>query len=287
MTRIVSDLDPFSPEFRADPYVHYARMRALGPVIWLERYGIWAVSRYDAVKAALSDHGTFSNAGGGGLANYFVDPPWRRPSIILEVDPPEHDRARKVLLRVFSRPALQALRPAFERHGEMLIDRALAAGTLDAVSELVQPFPLTVFGDAVGLEPEDRHPSLARSAFEEATRYDSSSQSVIRTTLHEVEFFGARMGRHDKVMVLLGSAGRDPDQWEAPDVFDVRRQLAGQVGYGAGIHGCVAQMMARLEGQVFFEVLAQRAEILEAAGPPQLRLGPGLRGLSSLQLAIR
>jgi len=130
-------------------------------------------------------------------------------------------------------------------------------------------------------------PGLARNAFEEATRYDSSSQSVIRTTLHDVEFFGARMGRHDKVMVLLGSAGRDPQQWDAPDVFDVRRQLAGQIGYGAGIHGCVAQMMARLEGQVFLEVLARKAEALEAAGPSQLRLDPGLRGLSSLPLAIR
>jgi cytochrome P450 len=392
MSRIASDLDPFSEAFRADPYAHYARMRALGPVIWLERYGVWAVSHYAAVKAALSDHQTFSNAGGGGLINYFVDPPWRRPSIILEVDPPEHDRTRNVLLRVFSRGSLQPLRAAFERQAERLVDQALGVGQLDAIPDLVQPFPLTVFGDAVGLAPEDRHillqygamvfgafgpptdwykalmadaesvsewiwarcgrdrlapqgfgadiyaradagditdeearllvrsllsagvdttidsiglalrclmdhpdqwalvrqdPSLARGAFEEATRYDSSSQSLIRTTLHPTEFFGAQMGKHDKVMVFLGSAGRDPGFWDAPDVFDVRRQLAGQMGYGFGIHGCVAQMMARLEGQVFFEVLARKAATLESAGPPQLRLNPGLRGLASLPLAIR
>ena len=392
MSRVVSDLDPFSPEFRAEPYAHYEQMRALGPVIWLERYGIWAVSHYDAAKAALSDHWTFSNAGGGGLANYFVEPPWRRPSIILEVDPPEHDRTRNVLLRVFSRPVLQRLKAGFERQAEALVARALDAGTLDAIPDLVQPFPLTVFGDAVGLAREDRHvllqygamvfgafgpptawyqdlmkdaeavsawiwarcgremlapdglgadiyaradagditeeearllvrsllsagvdttidsiglalrclmdhpdqwalvrqdPSLARGAFEEATRYDSSSQSLIRTTLRPVEFFGAEMGRHDKVMVFLGSAGRDPRYWDAPDVFDIRRQLAGQMGYGFGVHGCVAQMMARLEGQIFFEVLARKAETLEPAGSPQLRLNPGLRGLASLPLAIR
>lgn len=391
MSRIVCDLDPFSPEFRADPYARYAQMRALGPVLWLERYGIWAVTSYAAVKACLLDHETFSNAGGGGLANYFVDPPWRRPSIILEVDPPEHGRTRNVLLRVLSRPVLQKLKSGFEHHAAALVARALEAGTVDAIPDLVQPFPLTVFGDAVGLAREDRHvllqygamvfgafgpptawhrelmkdaeavgdwiwsrcgrdslaadglgadiyaradagdideeearllvrsllsagvdttidsiglalrclmdhpeqfdllredPGLARGAFEEAARYDSSSQSLIRTTLHPTEFFGAGIGRFDKVMVFLGSAGRDPAYWDQPDVFDIRRQHAGQVGYGVGIHGCVAQMMARLEGQVFFEALARQARRLEPAGPSQLRLNPGLRGLSSLPLAL-
>jgi cytochrome P450 len=391
MSRIACDLDPFSPEFRSEPYGNYARMRALGPAVWLERYGVWAVTSYAAVKACLSDHATFSNAGGGGLANYFTDPPWRRPSIILEVDPPEHDRTRNVLLRVLSRPALQKLKTCFECVADALVDRAIEAGNLDAVPDLVQPFPLTVFGDAVGLEREDRHmllkygamvfgafgpptdwyrelmteseavsdwiwarcargrlapeglgadiyaradagdidgeearllvrsllsagvdttidsiglalrclvdhpsqwallrndPALGRAAFEEATRYDSSSQSLIRTTLRATEFFGAEMERHDKVMVFLGSAGRDPEAWEQPEVFDIRRQNAGQVGYGYGIHGCVAQMMARLEGQVFFEALARRARRIEAAGPSRLRLNPGLRGLSSLPLAM-
>jgi 4-methoxybenzoate monooxygenase (O-demethylating) len=391
MSRIVCDLDPFSAEFRADPYSHYAQMRALGPVVWLERYNLWAVSHYDAVKAVLTDHAVFSNAGGGGLANYFVDPPWRKPSIILEVDPPEHDRTRRVLNRVFSRPVLQALRPTFQLHADQLVDEALAAGEVDAIPSLVQPFPLTVFGDAVGLAREDRgnllkygmmvfggfgpatdwykgimaeaeaisawvwercarenlapqgfgadiyahadagditeeearmlvrsllsagvdttidsiglalrclvdhpdqwrllreDPTLGRAAFEEATRYDSSSQSLIRTTLQAVEFGGAQMGRHDKVIVFLGSAGRDERFWEAPDVFDIRRRNTGQLGYGAGIHGCVAQMLARLEGEIFFESFARKVRDIEAAGPPALRLNPGLRGLSTMPVRL-
>ncbi len=46
--------------------------------------------------------------------------------------------------------------------------------------------------------------------------------------------------------------------WDEPDRFDIRRRLTHQVGYGTGIHGCVAQMMARLEGEVFFRALAER-----------------------------
>jgi cytochrome P450 len=391
MSRVASDLDPFSPEFRADPYPHYAELRALGPIVWLERYGVWVVSHYEQVRAVLTDWEVFSNAGGGGLANYFKVPPWRPPSIILEVDPPLHNRTRAVLMRVVSGPAVRGMRAAFESAAGLLFDAALALGRFDAIPHLVQPFPLTVFPDAVGLAKEEREtlltygamvfgafgpvtpwyeelmqqaagvsewiaarcarsalapvglgaslyaaadageiteaeatllvrsllsagvdttidsiglalrclidhpdqwrllkddPSLARAAFEEATRYDSSSQSLFRTTSREAEFYGARLQRHEKVLVLVGSAGRDPARWDDPDRFDIRRRLTGQIGYGAGIHGCVAQMMARLEGEVFFRTLATKVATLESAGQPALRLNPGLRGLSSLPIAI-
>ena len=389
--RVTSDLDPFSPDFRADPYTCYAELRALGPIVWLERYGIWVVSHYEQVRSVLTDWEVFSNAGGGGLTNYFKEPPWRPPSIILEVDPPLHNRTRAVLMRVVSAMAVRGMRDGFEQVADQLFERALALGSFDAIPDLVQPFPLTVFPDAVGLAREGREnlltygsmvfgafgpstpwyeelmlqapavshwilarcardalapvglgasiyaaadageitaaeatllvrsllsagvdttidsiglalrclidhpdqwrllkddPSLARAAFEEATRYDSSSQSLFRTTQREFEFAGAQLGRHEKVLVLVGSAGRDPARWDDPDRFDIRRKLTGQIGYGTGIHGCVAQMMARLEGEVFFRNLATKVETLEAAGPSALRLNPGLRGLSSLPVAI-
>jgi cytochrome P450 len=391
MARVTSDLDPFSPEFRADPYRHYAELRALGPVVWLERHGVWVVSHYETVRAVLNDWEVFSNAGGGGLTNYFETPPWRPRSIILEVDPPLHNRTRSVLMRVVSGPAVRAMRSTFETEADRLFDRALALGTFDAIPDLVQPFPLTVFPDAVGLAKEGREnlltygamvfgafgpvtpwyedlmlqapqvsawilarcaraalapvglgasihaaadsgeisadeatllvrsllsagvdttidsiglalrclldhpdqwevlkddPALARAAFEEATRYDSSSQSLFRTTLREVEFAGVKLGKHQKVLVLIGSAGRDPARWDDPDRFDIRRKLTGQIGYGTGIHGCVAQMMARLEGEVFFRALATRVSTLEAAGEAGLRLNPGLRGLATLPISI-
>jgi cytochrome P450 len=108
------------------------------------------------VREVLTDWKRFSNAGGGGLRNYFIDKPWRRPSIILEVDPPDHTRTRKVFMEVLSPARLQQLRPAFEAQAELLIDEALERGTLDAIPDLVQRFPLTVFPDAVGMPREDR-----------------------------------------------------------------------------------------------------------------------------------
>jgi 4-methoxybenzoate monooxygenase (O-demethylating) len=388
---ITSDIDPFSPEFRADPFSFYAELRRLGRVVRLERYGIWAVSHYDDVRQVLTDWEVFSNAGGGGLANYFKQAPWRPPSIILEVDPPMHERTRTVLMRVVSPIAVRGMRAAFEEEAERLVDHALELGTFDAIPDLVQPFPMTVFPDAVGIAAEGREnlltygsmvfgafgpvtpwyeelmrgaepvsewilahckrealapvglgasiyqaadkgelteaeagllvrsflsagvdttidsiglalrclaenpeqwrllredPSLARAAFEEATRYDSSSQSLFRTTMCETELAGVTLGKHEKVMIFVGSAGRDPERWEAPDAFDIRRRTTGHMGYGTGIHGCVAQMMARLEGEVFFQTLAKKVGSIELAGEPKLRMNPGLRGLASLPLTL-
>ena len=120
--RVSSDLDPFSAEFRSDPYGHYARLRALGPIVWLEKHGIWVVSHYAQVRAVLTDWQNFSNAGGGGITNYFKEKNWRQPSIILEVDPPEHTRTRAVLSRVLSAGALKAMRPGFEAVARRLVD---------------------------------------------------------------------------------------------------------------------------------------------------------------------
>lgn len=387
-----SDLDPFSAEFRADPYAAYAELRALGPIVRLERYGIWAVSHHETVAAVLNDWETFSNAGGGGLANYFEQKPWRRPSIILEVDPPEHTRARTVLTRALSPKTLRAIRPRFEEDAALFVEAVADRGTIDAIPDLVTPYPLKVFPDSVGIEEAGREnlllygamvfgsfgpvtpwyeelmsraapvqewilahcgrealapggvgamiweavdsgdltaeeagllvrsflsagvdttinsiglclralaehpdqwallrddPSLARAAFEEATRWDSSSQSLFRTTTRAVDFAGVTIGRHEKVMCFLGSAGRDPVRWEDPDRFDIRRRTTGlQIGFGVGVHGCVGQMFARLEAEVFFQALAARIERLEPAGPSQLRLNPGLRGLTSLPLTL-
>src|SRR5438045_3057264 len=62
----VSSLDPFADDFLAVPYPFYAELREAGPVVWLERYGLWACARYAEVQAALSDWQTFSSAAGLG-----------------------------------------------------------------------------------------------------------------------------------------------------------------------------------------------------------------------------
>jgi 4-methoxybenzoate monooxygenase (O-demethylating) len=77
----ISSLDPFADDFLAAPYPFYAGLRDAGPVVWLERYGLWACARHAEVQAALSDWQTFSSAAGVGIDDFRRTKPWRPPSL--------------------------------------------------------------------------------------------------------------------------------------------------------------------------------------------------------------
>ncbi|MDN8617359.1 cytochrome P450 [Variovorax ginsengisoli] len=129
-------------------------------------------------------------------------------------------------------------------------------------------------------------PSLSRGAFDEVLRLESPFQTFFRTTTKDTELGGVRLGVNEKIMVSLGSANRDPNRWDAPETFDIRRATTGHVAFGAGIHGCVGQMMARLEVESLLRALVSRVRRVESAGEPRWMLHNTLRGLESLPLRL-
>jgi cytochrome P450 len=130
-------------------------------------------------------------------------------------------------------------------------------------------------------------PSLARNAFEEAVRFESPVQTFFRTTTRDVDIAGHRIGEGEKILMFLGSANRDPRRWDAPDSYDVTRRTSGHVGFGSGIHMCVGQLVARLEGEVMLAALARRIASIEITGPVKRRYNNTLRGLDSLPLTVK
>ena len=150
------DLDPFEDSFLKDPYLHHEILREAGPVLWLEKYNIVAMARYEQVQGALQDWKTFCSSRGGGLTDFAKEKPWRPPSIILEADPPVHTRTRGVLSRVLSRSALEAYRENFEKRAATLVAEVLSRGEIDAIEDLAEAFPLSVFPDAMGLTAQGR-----------------------------------------------------------------------------------------------------------------------------------
>lgn len=130
-------------------------------------------------------------------------------------------------------------------------------------------------------------PSLARNAFEEAIRLESPVQTFFRTTTRPVEIGDTEIGEGEKVLMFLGAANRDPRRWEEPDRYDVTRRTSGHVGFGSGVHMCVGQLIARLEGEVLLDALARRVFAVEPAGEPVRQYNNTLRGLASLPLILR
>jgi 4-methoxybenzoate monooxygenase (O-demethylating) len=152
----VSDFDAYAEEVLDDPYPHYEVLRELGPVVYLRRYGVLAVARHAEINAVLRDNLSFCSSAGVGLANFHTEVPWRTPSLILEADVPFHARTRKLMAGLLAPVSIKRYRATFEKEAELLVERVLAKGRVDAVEDLCAAYPLKVFADAVGLPSEGR-----------------------------------------------------------------------------------------------------------------------------------
>jgi len=79
----------------------------------------------------------------------------------------------------------------------------------------------------------------------------------------------------------------DPRHWERPDDYDITRRAVGHVDFGSGIHQCVGQLLARLEGECVLSALARKAGSIEITGPIRRRYNNTLRALASLPVTVR
>ena len=390
------DIDPYAADNLLDPYPMHQRLRDAGPVVRLAPYGsLLACARHADVHAVFNDPTRFISGAGVGLTNFNTETPFRPKSLILEVDPPLHTANRAVLSRILSPKVVMQIRAVFTAEAEALVERCIeqsvAHGRIDAILDLAQPYPLKVFPDAVGLEPEGREnllvygdmvfnsmgprnellaksaarvgevtqwimehcrrdhlrpggfgdqiyqaadageidpahapmlvrsflsagvdttingighalyslahhpdqyallhadPGLARPAFEEALRWESTVQTFFRTAAVDCEIAGHPVAENTKVLCLLASANRDPRKWPEPDRYRIERRPSGHMALGAGIHGCVGQAVARLEGEVVLAALARRVKRIEPAGAHTRRLNNTLRALETLPLRL-
>lgn len=153
--------DPFSDAMLDDPFAAYEALRRIAPVVKLAHYNCTMVLDYEPLSIVLNDWERFSSAHGVGLNNYLHHKPWRPKSIILEVDPPDHNVTRRVLNRVLSRPAMEKMRQTFALEAATLVEALVARAEFDGMKDLAEIYPLKVFPDAVGLNKVGRENLLA------------------------------------------------------------------------------------------------------------------------------
>ena len=129
-------------------------------------------------------------------------------------------------------------------------------------------------------------PALARNVFDETLRIASPIQTYYRTTTRPASLSGMALKGNAKVQMLVGSANRDPRRWDNPDMFDIRRVTIGQLALGTGVHNCVGQMIARLEGEAVLRPFAGRVAGFELDGPAVRRPNNSLWTLESLPVRV-
>lgn len=130
-------------------------------------------------------------------------------------------------------------------------------------------------------------PEFARNATDELLRYDSPVQMTSRLAHEDMTIAGEAIPRGTNVQMVLGSANRDPRAFEYPDRLDIQRDVGRIMSFGQGIHFCLGAALARLEGEIAFGTLAQRAGGLRLASEThRWRPGLALRGLEELLVTV-
>jgi 4-methoxybenzoate monooxygenase (O-demethylating) len=219
----VLDDDPFSTEILADPYEFHRRLRDAGPVVYLSRYGIYAMGRFAEVDAALRDWETFVSSRGAGMSDFAKEKPWRPPSLLLEADPPDHTTVRTAMNGVLSPRGVRALRESFRGPADELVNALVARVRFDAVTDLANVYPLQVFPDAVGLTTEGRenllpYGSLAFNAFGP----DNELRRAAMASAAPVQEWVLEQCRREN----LAPGGFGAQIWEAADRGDISHEQA-------------------------------------------------------------
>lgn len=129
-------------------------------------------------------------------------------------------------------------------------------------------------------------PSLVPGAVDEMLRFESPLQrTTFRITAAPCTIGRCRLEEGQQVSAVIGAANRDPDQFPSPDVFDVRRSPNQHLAFGAGIHKCLGERLARLEARVAFTRLLERFPRLRLVdSEPDWQDQTLLRGLRSLRI---
>ncbi|WP_020667417.1 cytochrome P450 [Amycolatopsis nigrescens] len=130
-------------------------------------------------------------------------------------------------------------------------------------------------------------PGLVERAVEELLRYDSPVQLSVRAALEDAEVGGVPIARGSITILLIGSANRDPDAFDRPDRLDIGREPSRHLAFGQGVHFCLGAPLARLEAQLAFRALTERAPGLRQAGEPSWKDNIVLRGLARLPVHLK
>ena len=153
----LADPDLYAQEF---PHDLFRELRATTPVLWQPEArgkGFWAVTRYADIMTVLKAPGLYSSWRGGALID---DPPpeflEKLRQNMLNRDPPDHTRLRKLVNHVFSPKRIVILEERIAAHARALVDRVIGRGECDFAVEIAGEMPLFVICEILGVPETDR-----------------------------------------------------------------------------------------------------------------------------------
>src|SRR6266705_6095511 len=149
--------NPSLPEFHADPYPFYHRLRAVAPV-YQTPMGFWVLTRYDDVVTVLRDPRFGRDGFEQMLAAVYADDraeSSRLPRSMLFRDPPDHTRLRALVSKAFTPRVIERMVEHIQDIVNRLLGRVRDAKGMDVITDLAYPLPVTVICEMVGVPTGD------------------------------------------------------------------------------------------------------------------------------------
>jgi cytochrome P450 PksS len=154
------------PEFKANPFPFYAKLRAESPVhrtVLPTGEPAWLVTRYDDVAAVLKDERFVKEPAHALTPQEVARLPWFRRLFkslkrnMLEVDPPDHSRLRALVAKAFTPRLIDGMRPRIGSLTNHLLDKVYNRGRMDLIRDYALPLPCTIIAEILGVPAADRH----------------------------------------------------------------------------------------------------------------------------------
>jgi cytochrome P450 len=123
---------------------------------------------------------------------------------------------------------------------------------------------------------------------EETLRYDTSSQMLARTVAFDTELYGTKLRAGDRLLLLAGSANRDPRAFTDPDAYDLDRDTARLISFGGGRHFCLGANLARLEARIALTEFVRQVRSYEIDEDRTERVhSVNVRGFARLPIEVK
>jgi cholest-4-en-3-one 26-monooxygenase len=149
------------------PHAYFKMLRAEAPVCWHEERdgpGYWVISRYEDLKLASRNPQIFSSwLGGTTVRDLPPEHLENARAIMLNMDPPQHAKYRRLVQRGFTPRVIQLLEPHIRQLASDIVDRVAARGECEFVSEVAAALPMQVICELMGVPEEDRDAVYALS----------------------------------------------------------------------------------------------------------------------------